>query len=1364
MDAANAGGKCRDSASQRSCVCGAPSASGKASDYLPFPKGSFRNLAAVKSSDARKFIAIKNQYLCDINRLKSLSNRLIGKVYDGDIDEFYSKIDGGLSGVDTQYASLLSFRDTRYHLRFLVSHIESFLRDQSANSPIDRDRLCALLHECLSGINYCVEGSSSRLQSAFIRLTAARNIRLRVNKIRHDALEYAVKLFLAKERAGGFVDYGLGNEVHWHNALYNVACDRFGLKTIIDPKATLGDSLSILGRFEHALPILVSNRDFIRRLADELYQNLISALEKNNKQDWLTRAVLASELSFEITNDIEDEFFQPINMEIGSSEENKLNLWALVESDDDGCFYFSNSYERFLVWLINRLFAPSVTVIANIGFSKIPHLLIGSMDGLYFWVFESASHLERGSDCYFDWDNHQALSMAHLKNVDFQSFPERICFDLLTHSIQYTTKIGEFLSFFLDKSAVVRWKKIHTKNPGLEDILLEKLTSIIRGDGIIQELNEELEKYPVTSDDQNGKYFLVTLFRLALNMGRYDVAGCLFSSEGRKYLIFHIGSKFDELVRAFIVSDECHYFELLVHCNRFSVNSSDERGRTALIIAAEQGRIKFLKQLLAKTGININQKDKDGNSALFEAARNNHEECLCALLASPGIHVNSRNKYGSTALIYAAEKGYTDCLIRLLAHRQTEVNQSSNNGWTALTIAAVKGHTDCLKALLAHKKIKLTDFTGSNNRFIPPGSTSLMISAKCGQADCLQTLLSYDARHINLQNDAGDTALMMAALGGDERCATALLQHPDIDIEKVGPQGQAVIALVANENLGQLPWKYYQQCLDAASSGDSWLLSESLDFARSLIHARDRDGRTPLMLAAQNGHLHCLSVFLAQPGINPDLQDNDGYTALMLAAIHNHRDCLKAMMTYGKTKTMIKNGFGHNALMLAAANNHAECLTLLLADKQLDINDRDNDGLTALMYAAASGYTDCVNALLTQHEIRVNKRNDVGLTALALAAEKGFENCLRALLAHEGIRTDLLDYDGQSSLAKAVKNGHKTCVQLLLECNPKLINLQSKNGMTALMEAAIGESECCATVLLKHPDINIEKVNSQGQTALNLVDGVMLRRPPWQSFQKCLEAANVGNDRLLAEQLNFSRAVIHVRNEKNQTPLMLAARGGHANCLGLLLQQKGINPNARNDSGETALMSSAAHGHTQCLKALLACGEVDINAENRGGWTALTLAAYFKQSDCIRMLLAHSKVKVNHITSLGSNALIIAAGKGHADCLKVLLTSKKIQVDLKHADGWTALMQAARYGYEECVRTLLDYDGGHINMQNNYGYTALMLAAVEGYEGCVSLLLQQPNISTRIKNNSGLTASELAARKERWGCVRLLNEHEAQFS
>jgi len=56
----------------------------------------------------------------------------------------------------------------------------------------------------------------------------------------------------------------------------------------------------------------------------------------------------------------------------------------------------------------------------------------------------------------------------------------------------------------------------------------------------------------------------------------------------------------------------------------------------------------------------------------------------------------------------------------------------------------------------------------------------------------------------------------------------------------------------------------------------------------------DLTGNTPLHLAAQNGHLHCVS-FLVAYGVNLWKYDNDYHTAKDVAGIRNQLDCVRSI-------------------------------------------------------------------------------------------------------------------------------------------------------------------------------------------------------------------------------------------------------------------------------------------------------------------------------------------------------------------------------------------------------------------------------------------------------------------------------------
>ena len=142
--------------------------------------------------------------------------------------------------------------------------------------------------------------------------------------------------------------------MHWYNALYNIACDRFGLEPLIDPRATLGNDTEIIGRLEHILPSLMPEFEILHKFTEVFYQDLVFALKKRNKEGWLTQAVSSTELTGEIIDGIKEDFITPINLRFKTKNANKLDIWTIIKPRNDGSYEFSQSRDRLQVWLIDH--------------------------------------------------------------------------------------------------------------------------------------------------------------------------------------------------------------------------------------------------------------------------------------------------------------------------------------------------------------------------------------------------------------------------------------------------------------------------------------------------------------------------------------------------------------------------------------------------------------------------------------------------------------------------------------------------------------------------------------------------------------------------------------------------------------------------------------------------------------------------------------------------------------------------------------------------------------------------------------------------------------------------------------------------
>ncbi len=169
-----------------------------------------------------------------------------------------------------------------------------------------------------------------------------------------------------------------------------------------------------------------------------------------------------------------------------------------------------------------------------------------------------------------------------------------------------------------------------------------------------------------------------------------------------------------------------------------------------------------VSQLLAR-GFDVNTRDPQGLHPLILAVRQPAPAVLEHLLSAPGLQVEARNRNDESALMLAALAGMTQVCRRLIA-LDADVNKP---GWTPLHYAATGGHAEIVQLLVEHSAY--IDAQSPNQ------TTPLMMAAMYGNTRTLTALLDAGA-DVSLKNQKGMTALDFA-LEADRPGAAELIER-----------------------------------------------------------------------------------------------------------------------------------------------------------------------------------------------------------------------------------------------------------------------------------------------------------------------------------------------------------------------------------------------------------------------------------------------------------------------------------------------------------------------------------------------------------------------------------------------------------
>ncbi len=286
--------------------------------------------------------------------------------------------------------------------------------------------------------------------------------------------------------------------------------------------------------------------------------------------------------------------------------------------------------------------------------------------------------------------------------------------------------------------------------------------------------------------------------------------------------------------------------------------------------------------------------------------------------------------------------------VAAVAESKQQLSSQLNNRGTKLLLALKLGNLAAVMKLFSEEKTLINP----NVKGGILGQTALHLAAEKGILGIIISLIeNYNAK-LNLKDNKGKTALLIAIESG----------HADV-------------ALL--------------------------LITKGADLKSS-----DNNGLTPLLAAIKVGHKGVVEA-LFNNGIKDLGQNKMGYTALHWATLYGHLKIMRFLITLGDGEEKkldaldAKDKGGLTPLMGAAKQGNSGAVQLLL-EYGADSNIPDNGGLTALHWAAFFGHEHVVEAL-AEAGADPNAQNNRNETPLGLAIEARHDGVAKILRQHRAV-------------------------------------------------------------------------------------------------------------------------------------------------------------------------------------------------------------------------------------------------------------------------------------------------------------------------------------------------------------------------
>ena len=230
----------------------------------------------------------------------------------------------------------------------------------------------------------------------------------------------------------------------------------------------------------------------------------------------------------------------------------------------------------------------------------------------------------------------------------------------------------------------------------------------------------------------------------------------------------------------------------------------------------------------------------------------------------------------------------------------------------------------------------------------------------------------------NIRNNEGETAVHLAARGGDHESLEVFLRN-QADPLMFDSHGRNLVHLACAGRAGSKSIRAIQV-----------LLEHSADPA--LILSTDHEGQTCLHYAVREFANVDILMLLIDRGVRINHIDNRGRSPLMIAISAAHlfcpRDAIRTLLELGADPHVTDNSRRNLAHLLVSGGYRVETEILhLLAKYKVPINAIDSKGRTVLHHAAISGSLDgpVLHAFLMEWGLKINARDNDQKTALDYA-------------------------------------------------------------------------------------------------------------------------------------------------------------------------------------------------------------------------------------------------------------------------------------------------------------------------------------------------------------------------------------------
>jgi ankyrin repeat protein len=333
-------------------------------------------------------------------------------------------------------------------------------------------------------------------------------------------------------------------------------------------------------------------------------------------------------------------------------------------------------------------------------------------------------------------------------------------------------------------------------------------------------------------------------------------------------------------------------------------------------------------------------------------------------------------------------------------------------------------------------------------------------------------------------------------------------------------------------------------------------------FFKPDVNAKDKYGRTPLILISEKGPKDLVELLIAK-GADVNAKDNYGETPLS-SALKNvwNEDIINLLVAKGANiKADDHSGW---KLMRSAFQNFYK-ITEILINNCDDVNAKGKDGFLPLIFASGWGAEGLVKLLITKGADVNAKDASSEQTSLHAAAKNGHEDVVKLLIS-KGADVNSKDKFGETPLIGTIQHySEEERIVKLLIAKGADVNAKDRNGDTALFLASERYYRKITKLLidngavLKSYSVKNELISALSQNAVKFIyEALSIIESHVEINKEWVQIDSEGTGGIMMKAVHHIKEAFRLHSDN---PLIHYT---YASCLHLTLQNKSAEIEMRN--------------------------------------------------------------------------------------------------------------------------------------------------------------------------------------------------------